>query len=197
MNLRPAKRFQVNNPNTLRALILFFATLVSLTSSSQTKMKSNSVFHSIQFTDIDGSERSMAEFKGKYVLVVNVASKCGYTTQYKPLQQLAEQYADKLVVVGFPCNQFMGQEPGSEAEIASFCEKNYGVTFPLSSKIDVKGKEMHPVYRWLTQKEKNGKESNDIGWNFNKFLISPEGEWIGYFGSQTDPLSADITGKIR
>jgi len=154
-------------------------------------------FHDLTFTDIEGKSRSMSEFKGKFVLVVNVASKCGYTKQYKPLQELADKYSDKLVIVGFPCNQFMGQEPGSEEEIAAFCEKNYGVTFPLTEKIEVNGSGRHPIYEWLCEKEKNGKESNKIAWNFNKFLVSPEGEWLGYFGSKTDPLDAEITGLIR
>jgi len=99
--------------------------------------------------------------------------------------------------VGFPCNQFMGQEPGSEEEIAAFCEKIYGVTFPLSEKIEVNGNGRHPIYEWLCEKEKNGKESNKIAWNFNKFLISPEGEWLGYFGSKTEPMDEEISSLIR
>jgi glutathione peroxidase len=178
----------------MKRLILFCS--LALLSSIAFSQNSES-FHSLKFIDIDGKERSMSEFKGKYILVVNVASRCGYTKQYKPLQGLQNDFADKLVVIGFPCNQFMGQEPGTEAEIAEFCEKNYGVTFPLASKIDVKGKEQHPIFRWLTDKSLNGKESNEVSWNFNKFLISPTGEWLGYFSSKVDPMDSSITGLIK
>lgn len=154
-------------------------------------------FYSLSYTSIDGKETSMAEYKGKYVLVVNVASKCGFTPQYETLEKLYEKHKDKLVIVGFPCNQFLGQEPGSEEQIAEFCSKNYGVSFPLSSKIDVKGSEQHPLYTWLTSKELNGKEDNTVSWNFNKFLISPNGEWLGYFGSKTEPLGGEIEALIK
>jgi len=154
-------------------------------------------FYEHTLTDIYGEEMSLADFKGKYVLVVNVASKCGYTKQYKPLQELYEKHGDKLVVIGMPSNQFMNQEPGSEEEIVEFCEKNYGVTFPLTSKIDVKGKDQHPLYQWLTDKRLNGVADEKVGWNFNKFLISPEGKWLAYYGSKTDPLDEEITSKIQ
>lgn len=154
-------------------------------------------FHDLTYTPIGGGEAvNMSQYKGKKVLVVNVASKCGYTPQYEGLQALYEKYGDKLVIIGFPCNQFMGQEPGSEEEIASFCKLNYGVTFPLSEKIDVKGKGQHPVYQWLTQKEMNGKDDYKISWNFNKFLISENGELMAYFGSNTKPMSEEITSLL-
>ena len=117
-------------------------------------------FFDLSIGGLEGGMINMSDFKGKYVLCVNVASRCGYTPQYKPLQQLSEQYSDKLVVIGFPCNQFLMQEPGSEAEIAQFCERNYGVTFPMTEKIKVKGKDQHPIYQWLTFKELNGVASN-------------------------------------
>jgi len=154
-------------------------------------------FHELVYTSIDGKEVNMSAYKGKYVLVVNVASKCGYTKQYEPLQKLYEKHQDKLVIVGFPCNQFMGQEPGGEEEIAEFCSKNYGVSFPLSSKIDVKGRDQHPVYTWLTTKALNGKEEHTISWNFNKFLVSPKGEWLGYFDSKAEPLGGEIEALIK
>lgn len=154
-------------------------------------------FYDHTVTDIYGEEMSLADFKGKYVLVVNVASKCGFTKQYEPLQELYEKYGDKLVVLGMPSNQFMNQEPGSEEEIVEFCEKNYGVTFPMTSKIDVKGSDQHPLYQWLTDKRLNGVSDEKVGWNFNKFLISPEGEWLAYYGSRTEPMDEEITSKIQ
>lgn len=154
-------------------------------------------FHALSYQSIDGKNISMSDYKGKYVLCVNVASKCGFTPQYETLEKLYEKHKDKLVIVGFPCNQFLGQEPGSEEQIAEFCSKNYGVTFPLASKIDVKGKAQHPIYTWLTSKELNGKEDNTVGWNFNKFLISPNGEWLAYFGSKVEPLGGEIEALIK
>jgi glutathione peroxidase len=153
-------------------------------------------FYDFSIQGIDGKELKMADFKGKYILCVNVASKCGYTPQYKDLETLYEKYKDKLVIIGFPCNQFLGQEPGSNDEIQSFCQKNYGVTFPLTDKIEVKGKDKHPIYQWLTQASLNGSGSDEVEWNFHKFLISPEGQWIGSFPSKTNPLSEEITSLI-
>lgn len=154
-------------------------------------------FHELSVEGIDGGTIAMKDFKGKYVLCVNVASKCGYTPQYKDLQQLYETHRDKLVIIGFPCNQFMGQEPGSNEDIAAFCERNYGVTFPLSTKIDVKGRDQHPVYQWLCHQPLNGETEHEVKWNFHKFLVSPEGQLIGSFGSRTKPMDAEITTLIR
>lgn len=154
-------------------------------------------FYELTFKDIDGVTVKMSDFKGKYVLCVNVASKCGYTKQYKPLQELYALYGDQLVVIGFPCNQFMNQEPGTEAEIAEFCEKNYGVKFLMTEKIDVKGDDIHPVFAWLTNKSLNGVSDATVSWNFNKFLISPKGEWLAHFKSGVDPLSQEITGLLK
>jgi glutathione peroxidase len=153
-------------------------------------------FYDLTYTTIDGKSASMSDFKGKYVLCVNVASKCGYTPQYKQLQALYEKYQDRLVIVGFPCNQFLGQEPGTNEEIVTFCEKNYGVSFPLSDKLDVKGKNQHPVYQWLTNKTLNGVSDGNVKWNFHKFLISPSGEWLGEYASGVDPLGDEITSKL-
>jgi glutathione peroxidase len=139
----------------------------------------------------------MIDFKGKYVLCVNVASECGYTPQYADLQKLAEKYADKLVVIGFPCNQFMGQEPGTAEDIQTFCKKNYGVTFPLSQKISVKGEDQHPIYQWLTTKSLNGVSDATIKWNFNKILVDPNGNWLKHFGSGVNPLSEEIGSLIK
>jgi glutathione peroxidase len=154
-------------------------------------------FYELEIGGLEGGTLRMSDYKGKYVLCVNVASKCGYTPQYKTLQELSEKYKDKLVVIGFPCNQFLGQEPGTSEEIASFCERNYGVTFPISEKLDVKGKNQHAVYQWLTRKELNGVSDASISWNFNKILVSPSGEWMAHFGSNVEPLSEEITSRLK
>lgn len=154
-------------------------------------------FHGFTINGLMGDQIDMSDFEGKYILCVNVASKCGYTKQYKPLQSLYEQHKDKLVIIGFPCNQFLGQEPGEAEEIASFCQKNYGVSFPMTEKINVKGKKQHPIYAWLTNKEQNGVADAKVGWNFNKFLISPEGDWVGHFKSGVDPLGEEIVAKLK
>ena len=154
-------------------------------------------FYDLSFIDIDGNEVKMDQFRGKKVLLVNVASKCGYTPQYAELQELNEKYSDKLVLIGFPCNQFLSQEPGNEEEIKSFCQKNYGVTFLMASKIDVKGGNQHPVYQWLTQKEKNGVEDTKVGWNFQKYLVDEEGHYVHEFDTKVKPMSKEITDLIE
>jgi len=152
-------------------------------------------FYDLSYTDINGKTLSMADYKGKYVLCVNVASKCGKTPQYSELEALYDKHKDKLVIIGFPCNQFLGQEPGSEKEIQEFCTKNYGVTFPLASKIDVKGNNQHPVYTWLMNKDSNGVSDDKVEWNFHKVLVSPEGQWLKAFSSGTDPM--DIEASLK
>jgi glutathione peroxidase len=152
-------------------------------------------FYDLSYTDINGKTVSMADYKGKYVLCVNVASKCGKTPQYSELEALYEKHKDKLVIIGFPCNQFLGQEPGSEKEIQEFCTKNYGVTFPLASKIDVKGNNQHPVYTWLMNKDSNGVSDDKVEWNFHKVLVSPEGQWLKAFSSGSDPM--DVAGSLK
>jgi glutathione peroxidase len=154
-------------------------------------------FYELSYTDIDGKPVKLSDFKGKYVMVVNVASKCGNTPQYAGLQSLYEKHKDKLVIIGFPCNQFLGQEPGSETEIEEFCTKNYGVTFPLASKVDVKGKDQHPIYTWLTSKSLNGVNDASVGWNFHKFIIGKNGEWLASIGNRVDPLSAEIEAYLK
>jgi glutathione peroxidase len=152
-------------------------------------------FYDLSYTDIEGKTQLMSDYKGKYVLCVNVASKCGHTPQYAKLQKLYEQHKEKLVIVGFPCNQFLGQEPGTEKDISDFCEKNYGVSFPLSSKIDVKGGNQHPVYTWLTNKASNGVSDDKVEWNFHKVLVSPEGVWLKAYSAGSDPM--DISADVK
>lgn len=145
---------------------------------------------------IDGKELSLAQFKGKKMLLVNVASECGYTPQYKPLQQLHEKHGDKLMIIGFPANNFGGQEPGSNTEIKTFCTKNYGVTFQMMEKISVKGDDSHPLYKFLSNKEENGTCGDVPTWNFCKYLIDENGKIIKFFNQKVDPMSADITSLL-
>jgi glutathione peroxidase len=150
----------------------------------------------ISINSLEGEKINLKTFKGKKVLFVNVASKCGFTPQYKDLQSLSEKYKDKLVVIGVPCNQFGKQEPGSSEEIAAFCEKNYGVEFLITEKIDVKGDGQHQLYKWLTNKTENGKVDTGVKWNFQKYLVDEEGNMLDYFMSSTKPLSDKITGLL-
>ncbi len=152
--------------------------------------------YSFKVDKLDGGTIDFAAFKGKKILIVNTASKCGYTKQYTDLQALYEQHKDKLVVIGFPANNFGGQEPGSAVEIKEFCQKNFGVTFPMAAKVSVKGSDMAPIFKWLTSKDQNGVMDAEIGWNFNKFLIDENGNLIAHFPSNVTPLSNDIVSKL-
>ncbi len=145
-------------------------------------------------TAIDGVQRHLADYRGKVLLIVNTASQCGFTPQYKGLESLYQEYVDRgLVVLGFPCDQFGHQEPGEEAEIADFCERNFGVTFPLFAKVDVNGKDAHPLFQWL-KSEKSGLLGGAIKWNFTKFLVDADGTVVKRYGSTTKPedIAADI-----
>jgi glutathione peroxidase len=136
-------------------------------------------FHDFKVTAIDGSDFEFAQLKGKKVMIVNTASKCGLTPQYKELEKLFKEYGgEKFIIIGFPANDFFSQEPGTNEEIQEFCQKNYGVSFPMMAKISVKGKEIHPLYEWLTKKQYNGIEDVSVSWNFQKFLIDEEGNWV-------------------
>ena len=151
--------------------------------------------HDFTLTTIDGKPRPLAEYKGKVLLVVNTASKCGFTPQYKGLEALYDKYrARGFEVLGFPANNFMGQEPGSNAEIAQFCSLNYDVSFPLFAKISVKGKDIAPLYAWLT---KDSGFPGDIGWNFTKFLVGPDGKVVARYDSRTDPLDPKLVAKLE
>ena len=149
-------------------------------------------FYSLKATDIDGNEFSFESLKGKKVLIVNTASKCGFTPQYKELEELHQKYGDKLVIIGFPANNFMSQEPGTDEEIAEFCQKNYGVSFKMMSKISVKGDDMHPVYQWLTSKDKNGKLDSEVSCNFQKYMIDDKGQLVGYAKPKEKPFDSKI-----
>jgi len=148
--------------------------------------------------DIDEAPVSLERYRGKVLLIVNVASKCGFTPQYEGLEKLYTTYKDAgLVILGFPANNFMGQEPGSDAEIKSFCSLTYGVTFPMFAKISVKGADQHPLYTWLTGTESNPDFAGDISWNFNKFLLNREGHVIARFGSRTKPEDPELVDAIK
>jgi glutathione peroxidase len=153
--------------------------------------------YDIDLNNIDGVNIDLSKFKGKYILFVNVASNCGFTKQYADLEKLYQQYKQELVVIGLPCNQFGGQEPGNSIEIKQFCQKNYGVSFPITEKINVKGKNIHQLYSWLTDKEKNGNINSNVKWNFQKYLVGRSGELVNYFYSTTNPLSNKITSLIN
>ena len=175
----------------------FFGKSKTVDQNSSTANPSKSIYD-IEILKLDEkTPLYLAQFKGKKILIVNTASECGFTPQYEDLQKLQQKYSDKLVVLGCPCNQFGGQEPGNSDQIANFCQKNYGVTFPLTQKIDVKGENQHPLYQWLTQKSVNGVLDSEVKWNFNKFLISEDGKLLAYFASTTGPLSTDLTQLIE
>ena len=155
-------------------------------------------FFDLSATGIDGKEISMATFKGKKILVVNTASKCGFTPQYKDLQKLYREFGpENFVILGFPANNFLWQEPKSNDEIARFCSLNYEVTFPMFAKISVKGSKQHTVYEWLTKKELNGKADAKVKWNFQKFMISQEGEWIDMVPPAESPYCEKILNWLR
>lgn len=171
-------------------LLLFFTLL--------TMPDPDTSIYDFQIEALDSDEIiDLADYKGKKMLLVNVASKCGYTPQYTDLQKLYETYQDRLVIIGFPCNQFLFQESGSEEEIATFCQKNYGVTFPMTTKIKVKGSGKHPIYKWLTSKDLNGVDDYSVSWNFNKFLVDEKGVLIGYFKSSVAPFDEQIVGHLK
>ena len=157
-----------------------------------------STIYQFKVTDLTGNEFDFAKLKGKKVIVVNTASKCGLTPQYKELEALYEKYKDKgLVIVGFPANNFAGQEPGTNAEIATFCQQNYGVSFPMMGKISVKGDDKAPIYKFLTEKSKNGLQDSEVEWNFQKYLINEKGQLEKVVSPKTLPSDAEIVNWIN
>jgi glutathione peroxidase len=174
--------------------ILSIAAFVMLSAFSFPGVNS---IHSFKVKSIEGKTIDFASFKGKKILVVNTASKCGYTPQYDALQKVYNGYKDKLVIVGFPANNFGGQEPGSDSEIQDFCKANYGVSFPMASKISVKGSDIAPIYKWLTSKTENGVLDAEVGWNFGKFLLDENGKLLQYFPSKVKPDSEEILKFVK
>ena len=160
--------------------------------------KGISPLYNFTVTDIDGNDVTLSEYRGKVLLIVNVASRCGYTPQYEGLQKIFEEYREMgLLVLGFPANNFGNQEPGSDEEIKEFCSLNYGVSFPMFSKISVKGTDIHPLYQYLTSEELNPKFAGEISWNFNKFLVDPSGKIIARFDSKDKPESDEVVQVIE
>jgi len=178
--------------NPLKA---FIGTLT--TSDKNIAQKATTSIYDIKLNSIQNKAIDLSEFRGKKILFVNVASKCGFTPQYRDLQKLNDLYSDKLVVIGVPCNQFGKQEPGNSDEISEFCEVNYGVSFLITEKIDVKGINQHPIYQWLTKKANNGKQNSSVKWNFQKYLVDEKGEFIDYFYSITKPTNSRITSYLK
>lgn len=175
---------QANNSNT------------EITNQKLTTNISAKSIYDFKVEGLEGGTIDFSTYKGKKILIVNTASKCGYTPQYEDLEKLYETYKDKLVIVGFPANNFGGQEPGSNVEIKEFCKKNYGVTFPMAAKISVKGDDMAPIYQWLCNKTQNGVLDAEVGWNFGKFLLDENGKLLNYFPSKVKPMSEEITSKL-
>lgn len=191
-------------------LTILSGSLLACTVTSQSSDQGNSTattdqtatayktIYDFKVTDIKGESFDLASLKGKKVMIVNTASECGLTPQYKQLQSLYDKYKNQnFVIIGFPANNFGAQEPGSNDEISSFCSANYGVTFPMMSKISVKGSDKHPLYQYLTQKSLNGLEDNEVKWNFQKYLINPEGMLVRVVSPQTLPDDASIVSWIE
>jgi glutathione peroxidase len=185
--------FQFPMPNQLsNSLTPDFATGLS----TNKMMKANSIYD-FTLNDIDGKPVDLAKYKGKKLLLVNVASKCGYTPQYAELQELYEAYEGKFTILAFPANNFGGQEPGTSEDIKSFCSENYGITFPIFEKISVKGVDKHPLYRWLSDKYLNGWNNTEPSWNFCKYFIDEEGKLIKFFPSSVKPMDNEIIKLIN
>jgi glutathione peroxidase len=173
-----------------------FVGTLSATDKDVVQKASQSIYN-IEINSLQGKPIDLSEFKGKKILFVNVASKCGFTPQYRALQQLHNTYQDDLIIIGIPCNQFGKQEPGNSNDIQEFCEVNYGVSFLITEKIDVKGSNQHPLYEWLTRKGINGQQNSTVKWNFQKYLVDEEGEFLDYFYSITKPLNSRITKYLN
>lgn len=176
--------------------ILSILTGILILTAMKTLAQSN--FYDFIVKDIDGRDFSFTSLKGKKVMIVNVASECGLTPQYAQLQQLYEKYKDRgFIIIGFPANNFGQQEPGSNQQIKNFCTSHYGVTFPMMSKISVKGKDIHPLYQWLTQKKLNGNIDSEVKWNFQKYLINEKGQLDKVIDPQVTPTDPVITEWIE
>ena len=179
-------------------LILLFLIGIMIGKAQTKKQMNDQTIYQFEVEDITGKAFPLSSLQGKKVMIVNTASKCGLTPQYKELEALYQQYKDKdFIIIGFPANNFLGQEPGSNEQIASFCSINYGVSFPMMSKISVKGKNMHPLYQFLTQKAKNGVEDSKVKWNFQKYLIGRDGKLEKVIDPKTLPSNDEVIQWIE
>lgn len=177
----------------MRILLTFIILLAMHNLQAQTR-----TFHDFTVQSIEGEEISLSQFAGKKILVVNTASKCGLTPQYADLQKLFEEFGgEDFVILGFPANNFLKQEPGTNEEIATFCQANYGVSFPMMAKISVKGEDQHPLYHWLTNKAENGVEDSEVSWNFQKFLIDEKGNLVKVLSPRTSPYDDEILSWLK
>lgn len=178
----------------MKKLFLTIAAIFGLITLNAQEMN----LHNFTVTDIDGNTFDLSQLKGKKVLVVNTASECGLTPQYETLEEVYQQFGtENFTIIGFPANNFGSQEPGSNETIKAFCSKNYGVSFPMMAKISVKGKDQHELYQWLTQKEKNGVEDAEVSWNFQKFMIDENGNYVGMVSPRESPASDEIINWIQ
>ena len=184
--------------NKLKKYLFVFLTTLLLSCMNSYNYEENLSFYDIKVKTIDGEDFDLSTFKGKKLLVVNVASKCGLTPQYKQLEELYKEYKNQnFEVLAFPTSDFANQEYSDSQKISSFCQKNYGVTFPIFEKVSVKGKSKHFIYQWLTEKNKNGKKNVSVLWNFQKFIIDENGQWVDYFLPTTSPKSKKIVKWIN
>ena len=177
--------------------LIIFTIMCSLLTKTMSQTTPSESIYNIKINSLDGKPVDLSIYKGKYILFVNVASKCGFTGQYEDLQKLYDTYKENLMIIGVPCNQFGGQEPGTASDIQQFCSLNYGVSFLMTEKVDVKGKNQHPLYQWLTTKAKNGKTNSSVKWNFQKYLIDRNGHLIDYYFSITNPMSDKIIKHLK
>ena len=184
---------------TIGCIILIAMVSIIIAKSKEDQKPTDPItsFYDIDAQSIFGEKISMESYKGKKILVVNVASRCGLTNQYIELEKLYKQYSDKIIVLGFPSNDFLRQEPESNKEIASFCSTNYSVTFPLFEKIRVKGRKKHAIYKWLSDSKQNGWNTNGPSWNFTKYLIDENGKLIRRFSPRLTPMSSEIVDLIK
>jgi glutathione peroxidase len=177
--------------NTNKLILLFSLLTFSITGFTQ-----NLGFYDFRVKTLEGKDFDFSSLKGKKVMIVNTASKCGFTPQYKDLEEVYEKYQGDLVIIGFPANNFANQEPASAADIRKFCTENYSITFPLMEKISVKGNDMHPLYKWLTSKDKNGVMDSEVKWNFQKYLIDENGKLFDVIYSKEKPSSDKVIAWI-
>jgi glutathione peroxidase len=179
-------------------IFLLVAAVMGLAAFISTKLmldgngKIPASLYEVKMKALDGTEVDFGQYKGKHLLIVNTASKCGYTPQYAELEKLHEMYGDRVVVLGFPANNFLWQEPGTSEDIATFCEKNYGVSFQMFEKISVKGRSQHPLYQWL-----RNKSGHSPSWNFCKYIVTPDGEGVSFFSSKVTPMSDEILKALE